>query len=832
MANKKFRKGMALALTISMVTGMLSTTALAAGSHVHSDACGYAEAVEAQDCTHVHDETCGYVEGLDEIPCDMDCTDTDGDGVVDHSPDCAYAPAVEAQPCTHVHDETCSYAEAVTGQPCAVEEVEALIAALPAAPSEADRADVEAARAAYDALDASIQADVENLPVLTAAEEALANLEENQEEVPPAVELPQETCTVHYQTMSEGVTYDGYAKNKNDGYIFYYTIHENAPSDLVIDLAQGALDLWENDSQMPGDHYKFQILVKNESGNVYQYKNGSFVLAPEDTSQFGSLEEGSLLPVLTYDGQYMPIRFSGAMIPKYFYEDIFHVSKDSQVTFEMMCQIYDYLARAGYSGASAITDYLLDYFNAQRGTSYETLTGLFADHPDWLDGSQLASNGIYTMTEAQLMEYIQAYPWIDRFLYVQPSGSSLKVQIKWPEAELSAVSYNSFYMGLFSVVYGQENAGYLNPNPSGDLDFSRSHGVGDYLPGTALYDETNAYFAQLTQDGFQDGDTLEIWSGYGIDGPGMGNSYQNYSFTYYNVIELEQIDSDVTVNKVDQSGNALEGARFQLYKLDGETKLYYAVENGEVVWTADPSAAAVFEGGSFDVTLLFGTYYLTEIAAPDGYNRLTEDLAILVDENVETVDVTNTRQSSGGSSYTYYRVTIHYYDADGVELADAFTSSRIREGRGWDFSDEQPETITVDGVTYTFDHADGDPIEGSDIQRNQVVELYYAAEEEELTDEDTPLSPTPDEETPAPEEDLTDEAIPMDPAPETPEAEEAPAASEDQVELVDGETPLGDLPQTGFAAEPHASPAAYLVTLAGGLTGCGLYLTIRRKKED
>lgn len=59
--------------------------------------------------------------------------------------------------------------------------------------------------------------------------------------------------------------------------------------------------------QMPGDHFKFQIKITNESGNEYRYKENSFVLAPEDTSQFGSLEEGSLLPVLTYDGQYMPI---------------------------------------------------------------------------------------------------------------------------------------------------------------------------------------------------------------------------------------------------------------------------------------------------------------------------------------------------------------------------------------------------------------------------------------------------------------------------------------------------------------------------------------------
>lgn len=55
-------------------------------------------------------------------------------------------------------------------------------------------------------------------------------------------------------------------------------------------------------------------------------------------------------------------------------------------------------------------------------------------------------------------------------------------------------------MGLFSVVYGQENVETLNPNGSG-VEFSRSHGVGDYLAGTELYQETNAYFQDLTKDG-------------------------------------------------------------------------------------------------------------------------------------------------------------------------------------------------------------------------------------------------------------------------------------------------------------------------------------------
>lgn len=357
----------------------------------------------------------------------------------------------------------------------------------------------------------------------------------------PMGEIPPETSTVDYsKTQSESVTYDGY-KKEGDVYKFYYTIHEGAGDDLVIDLSQCALSMWEDESQMPGMHYKFQIILQNESGNLYRYKDNSFVLAPGDASEFGSLEDGSLMPVLTYDGQYLPLQFTGAMIPYYFYKDVFGVSSSGNVTFEMMCQIYDYLAEKGYTGSTAITDYMLDYYNAKRNTDYTSLSALFADHPDWVEGSLVTNNGIWTMTEAQLQAYIEQYPWVDQYVYVKEGSSgTLNVQIKWPEPELAAVSYNSFYMGLFSVVYGKENAETLNPNGDG-VAFSRAHAVGDYLPGTDLYKETNTYFEGLTDTPLASGESLEIWSGYGIDGPGMGNVYQNYAFTYYNIIELEQV---------------------------------------------------------------------------------------------------------------------------------------------------------------------------------------------------------------------------------------------------------------------------------------------------
>lgn len=85
-------------LTLCMVMSLFAGTTVTASA---------AEDTAPTGCTHQHDESCGYAEAVAEVPCDKDCTDTDGDGVTDHAEDCAYTPAVEGQPCNHVYDENC-----------------------------------------------------------------------------------------------------------------------------------------------------------------------------------------------------------------------------------------------------------------------------------------------------------------------------------------------------------------------------------------------------------------------------------------------------------------------------------------------------------------------------------------------------------------------------------------------------------------------------------------------------------------------------------------------------------------------------------------------------
>lgn len=76
--------------------------------------CNRNEMTEKFVCNHQHDGTCWYADALPEVPCDMDCKDTDGDSIINHCQRCSYIPSADGKECLHVHDENCGYYESET----------------------------------------------------------------------------------------------------------------------------------------------------------------------------------------------------------------------------------------------------------------------------------------------------------------------------------------------------------------------------------------------------------------------------------------------------------------------------------------------------------------------------------------------------------------------------------------------------------------------------------------------------------------------------------------------------------------------------------------------
>ena len=115
-------------------------------------------------------------------------------------------------------------------------------------------------------------------------------------------------------------------------------------------------------------------------------------------------------------------------------------------------------------------------------------------------------------------------------------------------------------------------------------------------------------------------------------------------------MEDPKIVGSVRLRKLDATTRAsLTGAEFALYAEDG-SRIYAAGSLGSYRYstTASNGRFAVNSSGELVISKLpYGTYYFTELTAPDGYSLSTERLSFTVLRDSETVEVTflNTKES-------------------------------------------------------------------------------------------------------------------------------------------------------------------------------------------
>lgn len=121
---------------------------------------------------------------------------------------------------------------------------------------------------------------------------------------------------------------------------------------------------------------------------------------------------------------------------------------------------------------------------------------------------------------------------------------------------------------------------------------------------------------------------------------------------------------DIPLEKVDDKGNQLEGAKFELYEAEtggekialikegtGDDAYYRPATDNEKA--GEGFESAVIEAGNVTIKgLCVGTYYLEEIEAPSGYNKLTGRVAVKISEtlNDTTKEYTGKVQVQGGGN--------------------------------------------------------------------------------------------------------------------------------------------------------------------------------------
>ena len=465
---------------------------------------------------------------------------------------------------------------------------------------------------------------------------------------------PQEPTTEGVDVKYDVTLEDGIFK-------VYYDIGETVDNeDVVIDLSLviDAINKWWQEytgkedaiyGMIPSDYNLIDIEVKTSNGHTYYYKDGSFRLETVDTSGMDNLTD-----FVGEDGQKIPFKFVAAISKSKPIQKLFGVNSSVDITIDMVANIYGYLEEEGYTGENAITDYMLAYYNTQLGENYSTFEELYNNHPESIVNMQ---NGLadhqYYVSQEKLNQLREQYPNTFEVLATveEKEGGIYRVQFKWPEQDLAAASYNLFYKELLSFAFGgkEEQSDFKE---QWDDWHNLELGLTDYKEGSEVWQKVNQYLVEATKNGLNkdEASKLAISMAFGLDGPWTNNAYQYYAFAWYNSITLEQVDGDITIEKVDENGEKItEPATFNLYYYkveEGGTAYYYAVnEDGEGYFTTDSSKAAaiVTENGTATVRYLLPNYeyILKEVKAPEGYEAGSDITFTITSKENTKIEVTN-----------------------------------------------------------------------------------------------------------------------------------------------------------------------------------------------
>ncbi len=356
----------------------------------------------------------------------------------------------------------------------------------------------------------------------------------------------------------------------------WFSINETAGSDVEVNIGDEVCKvLFENrEYTMPADQFNVTVHIQNNSLNSFVYKNNGMKLG---TRKVNANEALFLTDFRGFDGNQIDLpRIASLAYTHPAMSELFEKPFRVELTdsdFELILTMYDKLEAKGYSGNDALSNYFLDYYKTKYDDQELTWDGLLQNHRDEIisDFSKSGPSGLLYLTEEQLK--MTENTRFENYTYVLgPTGNKYQSQLKWPEEQLAALSYNLFYQDLLTVAFDDEKV----DNKVG----LRTRGVGDYMDlSSEAYTKANAYLATIGEDGeLESGEEGTFNMVLTLEGRGTGNMYMGYDFDKLFALSLNFVKTtlDIPVTKVWNDSNNQDQLRL------GEVKVQlYA--NGEAV---------------------------------------------------------------------------------------------------------------------------------------------------------------------------------------------------------------------------------------------------------
>ena len=173
----------------------------------------------------------------------------------------------------------------------------------------------------------------------------------------------------------------------------------------------------------------------------------------------------------------------------------------------------------------------------------------------------------------------------------------------------------------------------------------------------------------------------------------QNTAYLDYNNNPYEVTPISWKNAEDTatvytygikVNKVDDEGQALSGAKFTLSaNANGDTPIEFVGSNGTYCKaTSDETGVTEIEVDSNGLLTLSGldagTYYLTETKAPGGYNKLSAPILVEIKDLKNGIADAEPKGSNGKPEYT-----LTTPDATETEATDGYVPLTVVNSKGF-----------------------------------------------------------------------------------------------------------------------------------------------------